>query len=72
MTVFCNKIKGSIALSLKKGAHTIKSKELVLNQSNLKQKHAKSRPNRPSKHDKSAGKKLIVKSKTIRVLLDSG
>ena len=45
--------------------------ELVLNQSNLKQKHAKKRQNRPFEHDRGANKKLIVK-KTIRVLLDSG
>jgi hypothetical protein len=57
MTVFCNKIKNSLA-QIKKV-----SKELGLNQSNLKQQHAKLRPNRPSKHDKSASRKLIGKKK---------
>ena len=72
MTVFCSKKKSSVALSLRKGANAIKSKKLALNQSNLKQKHANSRTNRPARHDKGASKKLIVKNKTIRVLLDSG
>ena len=72
MTVFCKKKKSSVALSLKKGANTINSKKLAINESNLDQKHAKMRQNRPYKHDKSASKKLIVKNKTIRVLLDSG
>jgi len=73
MTVFSKKIKSSIkistALKFKKGAYALDSKKLALNKSNLKQKHAKSRPNHPRKHDKSASKKLIVKNKTIRVLL---
>ena len=71
MTVFCSKKKSSVALSLRKGTNAIKSKKLALNQSNLKQKHAKTRQNRPFEHDRGASKKLIVK-KTIRVLLDSG
>jgi hypothetical protein len=59
-------------LKSKKTVCALKLKELELNQSNLKQKHAKSHPNRPVKHNKSASKKLIVTKKTIRVLLDSG
>jgi hypothetical protein len=47
-------------------------KELAQKRSNLKQKHAKSHTNHPVKQDRSASKKLIVKNKTIRVLLNSG
>jgi hypothetical protein len=72
MTVFCKKMKSSKALNCKKSARALNSKELALYKSNLKQKHAKLRTNRPAKHDRSASKKLIVKNKTIRVLLDSG
>jgi hypothetical protein len=71
MTVSCKKIKSSTTLNYKKSVYALNLKELALNQSNLKQKHAKSRPNHPAKHNKSASKKLIVKNKT-RVLLDSG
>jgi hypothetical protein len=72
MTVFCKKKKGSVALNVKKGANAINSKKLARNQADLNKKYAKMRQNRPFKHDKSASKKLIVKNKTIRVLLDSG
>ena len=56
---------------MQKNAYAPNSKKLDLNKSNLKQKYARS-CNRPAKHDRSASKKLIVKNKTIRVLLDSG
>jgi hypothetical protein len=65
-------MKSSAMLNSKKSVYALNSKELALNKSNLKQKHAKSRTNRPSKHNRSACKKLIVKNKTSRVLLDSG
>ncbi len=72
MTVFCKKIKSSTTLNCKKIADALDSKKLALNKSNLKQKHAKLCTNHPARHDKGASKKLIVKNKTIRVLLDSG
>ncbi len=64
MTVSCKKIKSSTTLNCKKSACAHKS--------NLKQKHSKSCTYRPSKHDRSTSKELIVTNKTIRVLLDSG
>ena len=71
MTVSYKKFKKH-TLNCKKSACALKSKEFALNKSNLKQKYAKSRTNCPVKHNRSASKKLIVKNKTIRVLLDSG
>ncbi len=52
--------------------YALESKELALNKANLKLKKAKSRPNRTSKYNKSTTNRLIVKTKTSRVLLDSG
>ena len=72
MTVFCKKIRSSITLKCKKSVYAPNSKKLALNKSNLKQEHAKLCTNRPARHDKGASRKLIVKNKTIRVLLDSG
>jgi hypothetical protein len=72
MTVSYKKMKSSTTLNCKKSVHALRSKELALDKSNLKQKYAKSCTNRPSKHDRSTSKELIVKNKTIRVLLNSG
>jgi hypothetical protein len=72
MTVSRKKIKSSTTLNCKKSTDALNSKELALNKSNLKQKYARSCTNHPVKHDRSTSKKLIVKNKTIRVLLDSG
>ena len=47
-------------------------KELGLNQTNLQHKDAKLSPICTPKYKKGASKELIVKNKTIRVLLDSG
>jgi hypothetical protein len=49
-----------------------KSAILTKTRSKFKQNIARSRQNRASKLDKGISYKLIVKSKTIRVLLDSG
>ena len=57
---------------MQKSVYAPNSKKLALNKSNLKQEHAKLCTNRPARHDKGASRKLIVKNKTIRVLLDSG
>ncbi len=65
MTVSCKKIKSSTMLNHKKPACALNSKKLALNQTNFEQKHAKSCPNRPRKHDKSASKKLIVKNRQL-------
>ena len=59
-------------LNCKKIAYALNSTKLALNKSNLKQILAKTCTNRPARHDKGASKKLTVKDKTIRVLLDSG
>jgi hypothetical protein len=48
------------------------SKKLGLNQTTLKQKHAKLSPICTTKYKKGTSKELIVKDKTIRVLVDSG
>ena len=57
---------------MQKSVYAPNSKKLALNKPNLKQEHAKLCTNRPARHDKGASRKLIVKNKTIRVLLDSG
>ncbi len=49
MTVSCKKIQSSTTLNCKKSVCALNSKELTLNKSNLKQKHAKSCPNCPPK-----------------------
>ena len=65
------KDKNSTTLNCEISTYALNSKKLALNEPNLKQKPAKSRTNCPAGHDKGASKKLIVKNKTIRVLLDS-
>jgi hypothetical protein len=72
MTILCKKKKTSATLNYRTSAYALTSKEYALNKSNLKQKHARSRTNRPFKHDGSSSKELFVKNKTIRVLLNSG
>ncbi len=72
MTVSCKKIKSSTTLNYKKIAYALNSKELAINQSNLKQKHARSCTNCPSKHNRGASKKLIVKNKSIWSYLTLG
>jgi hypothetical protein len=49
-----------------------KSAILAESRSKSKQKNAKSRQNRTGKYNSGINYKLVVKSKTIRVLLDSG
>ncbi len=61
MTVF-KKNKNNTMLSSRKSA----------NQATLKQINTKSRPYCTSKYNKSTSKGLIAKTRTIRVLLDSG
>jgi hypothetical protein len=72
MTVFGKHKKISTALICKNQAFGPDSKNLGLNQTNLKQKNAKSGLTCTTKYEKGASKGLIAKNKSIRVLLNSG
>ena len=57
---------------MNKKALGLKAKNLVLKQTKIGLKRAEMCPNCTTKYDDNASMGLVAKSKTIRVLLDSG